>query len=256
MTNSLEWSQPHFFDGEFFFHHPLLNWWLSIFSIGLMLVFRFRGGGGATIRVGQHKMTMFWWIAGMTSCHVIDVACIHFLQVKARELLRQPGCAGRLGRKHFITTHHALWFRKTTYVAYLSIAGELTKCVYPSKNLLSANFEIPQCFGPWRCKKSELCLQFQSPQELSSDQTGRFSLGLQLSFKSDNVDGSEIRRSPVDMVNFPSFCWVLTFNHPRWCRISSNSSSFVCFFFSMFLNFSNVCDVTKHNVSIFIKFPN
>ena len=84
--------------------------------------------------------------------------------------------------------------------------------------------------GPWRCKNSELCLQFQSPQELSSDQTGRFSLGLQLSFKSDNVDGSEIRRSPVDMVNFPSFCWVLTFNHPRWCRISSNSSSFVCFF--------------------------
>ena len=53
-------------------------------------------------------------------------------------------------------------------------------------------------------------VSYVSPQELSSDQTGRFSLGLQLSFKSDNVDGSEIRRSPVDMVNFPSFCWVLT----------------------------------------------
>ena len=254
MTNSLEWSQPHFFDGEFFFHHPLLNWWLSIFSIGLMLVFRFRGGGSNyKSRTTQNDNVLMNCRYDKLPCYW---RCMYTFFASQSEGITKTTWMCRLGRKHFITTHHALWFRKTTYVAYLSIAGELTKCVYPSKNLLSANFEIPQCFGPWRCKKSELCLQFQSPQELSSDQTGRFSLGLQLSFKSDNVDGSEIRRSPVDMVNFPSFCWVLTFNHPRWCRISSNSSSFVCFFFSMFLNFSNVCDVTKHNVSIFIKFPN
>ncbi len=38
------------------------------------------------------------------------------------------------------------------------------------------------------------------------------------------LDGSEIRRSPVDMANIPLFTWFYNFMHPRWCRISEPST--------------------------------
>ena len=40
---------------------------------------------------------------------------------------------------------------------------------------------------------------------------------------SDTVDGSEIRRSPVEVGSFS--CYLQGFIHPRWCRISSINSS-------------------------------
>ena len=40
------------------------------------------------------------------------------------------------------------------------------------------------------------------------------------------VDGSEIRRSPVDMVNIP-LQYLQGLIHPRWCRISSINSKAV-----------------------------